>query len=70
MFEVHQLNEAGLAKAKQVMASFQALLIDLEDCCGKDSREMAIARTKLEEACFFAKRAMAVQRQNQVEAAE
>lgn len=42
------------------------MLNDLEEHCGKDGgREMAVVRTKLQEAAFFAKRAIAMRPENQ-----
>ena len=64
MFEVHRLNEAGMAKAEQISATFSEALRQLETVCTA-GRELAIVRTKLEEACFFAKRAMALDPSNQ-----
>lgn len=57
-FQVHMLNEAGKAKAAAIAEAFDALLTTLETHC-PPSREMSITRTKLEEASFFAKKAMA-----------
>lgn len=57
-FEVHMLNEAGKTKAGQIAYVFDGLLGSLESIC-PEGRLMAIVRTKLEEACFFAKKAMA-----------
>jgi len=64
-FSVHMLNELGKIRAGEIAAGFSNLLNELEEICGYDGREMAIVRTKLEEASFFAKKAMAVQRINQ-----
>lgn len=64
-FEVHMLNEDGKKLAGIIAEGFDRLLLDLENDCGKDGREMAIVRTKLEEACFFAKKAMASRKENQ-----
>lgn len=64
-FSVHMLNDDGIAKAKKLGEAFSALLNTVEDVCGKDGREMAVVRTKLQEAAFFAKRAMAVMAENQ-----
>jgi len=64
-FAVHMLNETGKASARTVAARFSALLDGLEATCGKEGRDMAIVRTKLEEACFFAKRALASKPENQ-----
>ena len=64
-FDVHMLNEAGIAKAREIAETFSAALDALEAQCGADGREMAMVRTKLQEAAFFAKRAMAVRAENQ-----
>ena len=61
LFDVHMLNSEGKAAAKCIAVDFTVLLRSLEETCGKDGREMAVVRTKLQEAAFFAKRAMAVQ---------
>lgn len=64
LFQVHRLNEEGLAKADRIAKSFDQLLnslqTDIVNC-----REMSIVKTKLEEACFFAKKAMANDPNNQ-----
>jgi hypothetical protein len=65
MFDVHMLNEAGIDKAHRLRNGFEELLIHLEKLCGPDGREMSIVRTKLQEASFFAKRAMALRPENQ-----
>ena len=57
-FSVHRLNAEGMRKALEIAEGFDALLSGLQTVC-PSSREMSIARTKLEEACFFAKKAMA-----------
>lgn len=59
-FQVHRLTEEGLAQATVVALKFDELLYSLDAITGAaSSREMAIVRTKLEEACFFAKKALA-----------
>ena len=63
-FEVHMLNEQGKNGAMAIACNFHSLLCTLEALC-PDGREMAIVRTKLEEACFFAKKAMAKVKENQ-----
>lgn len=69
-FDVHVLNHEGLRKARDIASCFSILLNDLEEHCGKDGREMALVRTHLQEAAFFAKRAMAMQPANQLAPAD
>jgi hypothetical protein len=64
-FTVHMLNDCGKEKAGAIAQTLSSALDSLEQVCGKEGREMAIVRTKLEEACFFAKRAMAQRVENQ-----
>lgn len=63
-FSVHVLNDAGLQKAKRIATAFDQLLTEL-DACGVGGRERAIVVTKTQEACFFAKRSIAVMPENQ-----
>ena len=56
-FAVHILNEEGVAKAKEIAYNFDNLLEWLKTVCTED-REFSIVKTKLEEACFFAKKSM------------
>ena len=71
IFEVHMLNDQGKKRAQDIAESFDALLGALQAIWIPASnytlggREQAIVRTKLEEACFFAKKAMAIQKENQ-----
>lgn len=58
LFQVHRLNQDGMYKANEIAHAFNDLLVRLEILC-PDGREFAIAKTKLEEAAFFAKKAMA-----------
>ena len=63
-FEVHMLNEDGKNKAKNIAILFD----DLVNHLGLhifDSSYMSIVKNKLEEACFFAKKGMAVMEENQ-----
>lgn len=65
-FQVHILNDNGIKKAKEIAVLFDSLLSELE----KEGmcilgREFSLVKTKLEEACFFAKKAMAVNLVNQ-----
>lgn len=65
-FETHRLNETGMKKARAIGEAFEELLVEMEGATeGGDQRCMAIMRTKLEEACFFAKKAMACDPANQ-----
>lgn len=59
LFEVHRLNNSGMAKASSIAACFDGLLLQLKTICPDNSREFSIVKTKLEEAAFFAKKAMA-----------
>jgi len=78
-FEVHLLNDEGIAKAKALAVAFDELLTKIEKLSLRppeqggitlpghfiNGREMAIVRTHLEIASFFAKKAMAVLPENQ-----
>jgi len=57
-FAVHRLTEEGVEKARKIAEAFDELLTRLDALCPA-GRELAIVRTKLEEASFFAKKAMA-----------
>ena len=65
-FGVHILNQDGISKAKEMAFRFSQLVewLELPGNC-VSSRELALAKTKLEEACFFAKKAMATNLVNQ-----
>lgn len=74
-FAVHRLNALGMAKAEGLAEAFSQLLSSIEAVMGSQNyvadgpptgaREIALVRTKLEEAAFFAKRAIAVRPENQ-----
>lgn len=69
-FKVHKLNALGLQKAETVANIFDAALAEIESVCSTvdatgSTRYMAIVRTKMEEACFFAKKAVATNPINQ-----
>lgn len=72
-FASHLLNDVGVSKAKRIAILFDVLLGDLKTGLiaevgdGRDSREFMVALDKLEEAAFFAKKAMATQKENQKE---
>jgi hypothetical protein len=57
-FEVHLLNDEGIAKAKEIAQIFDRALDSLKELC-PDGRYLSIVKTKMEEACFFAKKSMA-----------
>lgn len=65
LFQVHRLNEDGLKKADEIAAGFNNLLLHLKNGLCGEGREFSIVRTKLEEAAFFAKKAMANDPANQ-----
>lgn len=76
-FKVHRLNEGGLAKAEQAATILRNALADLKALMVPTvpagyvantsfaMREQALVVTKLQEASFFAKRAIALDPQNQ-----
>jgi len=59
LFQVHRLNEAGLRKAEDLAHAFDLLLTTLYQICPGNTREFSIVKTKLEEACLFAKKSIA-----------
>lgn len=63
-FKTHMLNSAGKENAKGIAHAFNNLLGQLQVVCS-NNREFSICKTKLEEACFFAKKSMAVDAKNQ-----
>lgn len=66
LFEVHMLNDHGKVKAKAIAQTFDHLLNSLTyELDLGTGREAAIVKTKLEEACFYAKKAMAMNPENQ-----
>jgi hypothetical protein len=65
LFEVHMLNITGKANALSIAIAFDACLQQLKKLCPDNTREMSIVKTKLEEAAFFAKKAMACLPENQ-----
>ena len=64
LFQVHKLNEDGLILAGTIAISFGHLLSDLIHMC-PEGREFSIVKSKLEEACFYSKKAMASNPDNQ-----
>ena len=68
LFEVHRLNEAGLEKAGVIANAFNELLNEIRPLV-PEGREWSIVKTKLEEACFYAKKGLALMPANQGRAA-
>lgn len=66
LFQFHKLNEVGIQRALHIADTFTRCLRELETLVPTSTRELSIVKTKLEEACFFAKKAMANSPQNQV----
>lgn len=61
-FQVYMVPIAGLIQSNQISQMYDRLLVDLKSIVSEDaiySREFALARTKLEEACFYSKKAHA-----------
>jgi hypothetical protein len=64
LFKSHQVNGEGLEKLHEISNVFSDLLVALTAIC-PEGRELSVTKTKLEEACFFAKKAVSTQKQNQ-----
>lgn len=64
-FKVHRLNPVGIKKSEEIAETFDSALFRLDQIC-HPGRHMSIVRTKLEEACFFAKKSMAEEAINQL----
>lgn len=64
LFRFHKLNDQGILKALAIANVFDKCLQSLQTMC-PESREFSITKTKLEEASFFAKKAMANSPDNQ-----
>lgn len=64
-FQTHLLNERGLTAVGDVGQVFSDMLYKIEALI-PPGRERAIVVTKLQEACFFAKRAVADITENQL----
>lgn len=73
-FDVHRLNATGFEKAIRVSKLFATLLANLDqvplvspDLKGTGARERSLVVIKLQEAAFFAKRALALDPANVVQ---
>lgn len=64
LFKVHVLNDEGMKKAQKLQILFNRFLEDVQEVV-PESRELSVVKTKLQEASFFAKRGMAMQKENQ-----
>lgn len=63
-FKVHMVSTLGRGKCESVAEGFSILLDGLEGL-GITGRDLALVKTKLEEAAFFAKRGVASLPENQ-----
>ena len=60
IFKVHMLNQKGIEKAERIRMAFEKCVMDVNlQAKGGDERCLALFKTKMEEACFYAKKAMA-----------
>ncbi len=64
-FQVNKLSDIGMANVKDLANYFNDLLDYIESIVKTNNRELVICREKLEEACFYAKKAMAVEDQKE-----
>ena len=58
-FDTQTLSDHGIKTAKDIAELFNNTLDQLKEYC-PNNREFAITKTKLEEACFFAKKSMSL----------
>ena len=58
LFSSVKLNEEGVVKVGIIRSGFTRLLYELEGVLPGNSREISIIRTKLEEASFYAVKAV------------
>lgn len=64
-FKVHRLNVQGLVKADRLANAFATCLAEVEGLVPA-GHELSLVVTKMQEACFFAKRGIALDRENQL----
>ena len=62
-FDQYILSDTGENKYIKINNLFDNLLSDVIEVC-PSSRELSLVKTKLEEACYFAKRAMVLDPKN------
>jgi hypothetical protein len=58
LFSSVPLNEIGLGKVQEIREGFTHVMEHLEEILPGNSREISIIRTKLEEASFYAVKAV------------
>lgn len=58
-FTFHKLNKVGIEKAMRISKAFDSLLEEIKEHV-TEGREFALTKTYLEQACFFCKKAMAL----------
>lgn len=65
LFQVHKLNAKGFEKAGRLADVFDHALREVVALDPASGRELALVRTHLELACFYSKKAIATQPENQ-----
>lgn len=58
LFKSNELDPIGAGNIEAISLMFSKLLDGLEIMCLKDSRHFNLCKTKLEEACMYAKKSM------------
>ena len=72
-FAAQMLNDQGKQKAHELAHELAQKFSDLLEFCeeiGMPGRELSLVATKLEEGCFYAKKAMATNLVNQMQKVE
>jgi len=64
-FKFHKLNDDGIKKSISIAEKYNELADFICGIIAEGSAEYTIALRKLEESCFYAKKAMAEQEKNQ-----
>ena len=65
LFTFHKLNQKGIDRAVTIAEAYTTLVNLINELVPNNSREKSVAFTKLEEASFFTKKAMAQLEENQ-----
>jgi len=60
IFNTVKVTQDGLNNITKIRYDFSSLLLDIEEYANGGSRELAIVKTKLEEACMFAIKAISI----------